>query len=140
MCYSLSQNMCIQLLKKDFFLKPSYLSLLEAVCSVSDGQAVPQQQIRVFEMFVQKHKNLLFQLRLAPRQPSDMKDIRSLSEENFFLDLESREKDFDSSKVNLPSPWMTHRDTHTHTHTHTHTQTHTHIHIHMRIKRDDTCI
>ena len=48
-----------QLLQKEFFLKPSYMSFLEAVCSVSDGQAVPHQQISVFNLFVKKHENLL---------------------------------------------------------------------------------
>ena len=77
----------LQLLQKEFFLKPSYMSFLEAVCSVSDGHAVPHQQIRVFELFVKKHKNLLFQLRLAPRKSSDVEIIKKLSYDNFFYNL-----------------------------------------------------
>ena len=60
-----------QLLQKEFILKPSYLSLLEALCSVSDGQAVPHQQNRVFEEFISKHGNLLLKLRLSSRTPAD---------------------------------------------------------------------
>ena len=79
-----------QLLQKEFFLKPGYLSFLEALCSVSD-HAIKQQQIRVFELFIQKHKNLLFQVRLSSRALSNTR-LRFLSGDNFFIDLESIRK------------------------------------------------
>ena len=67
-----------QLLQKEFILKPSYLSLLEALCSVSDGQAVPRQQNLVFEEFISKHGNLLLKLRLSSRTPADAKGSKTI--------------------------------------------------------------
>ena len=72
-----------QLLRKEFILKPSYLSLLEALCSVSDGQAVPHQQNRVFEEFISKHGNLLLKLRLSSRTPADVIKEKSSQKPSF---------------------------------------------------------
>lgn len=64
-------KLIVQLLRTKFILKPSYLSLLEALCSFSDGDAVPHQQNRIFNELIGNHSNLLLRLRLSPHLPAD---------------------------------------------------------------------